>query len=183
MWFSDNDVFSHKTLLDIFFLKILFIYSWEAQRMKQRHRQREKQAPHGGPDTGLNPRTLESQAERKADPQPLTHPCAPTEHLLWIRLSATCWTEQTCFLHSGSVQSRGASGTQHSHEVIKDLLIQKTERRCCWYKRRVGQLRLGWRGLGIPLWEVTFKLGHQRRTGISWVRNEGKTTDSNKMMI
>ena len=37
-------------------LKILFIYSWETQRERQSHRQREKQAPHRQPDVGLHPR-------------------------------------------------------------------------------------------------------------------------------
>ena len=36
-----------------FFLKILFIYSWETHRVRQRHRQREKQAPSGTQDRGI----------------------------------------------------------------------------------------------------------------------------------
>ena len=43
----------------------------------QRHRQREKQAPYREPDAELYPRTLGSQAEPKADTQPLRHPGAP----------------------------------------------------------------------------------------------------------
>ena len=47
----------------IFFFKILFIYSWETERERQRergregqrHRQREKQAPCRQPDLGLDP--------------------------------------------------------------------------------------------------------------------------------
>ena len=57
-----------------FFLKILFICSWE--RETDRHRQREKQASCGEPDARLYPRTLESQPELKADAQPLSHPGA-----------------------------------------------------------------------------------------------------------
>ena len=34
---------------------------------RQRHRQREKQAPHGVPDVGLDPRTLASRLELMAD--------------------------------------------------------------------------------------------------------------------
>ena len=45
--------------------------------MRQRHRQREKQAPCGEPDVGLDPRTPGSQPELKADAQPLSHPDAP----------------------------------------------------------------------------------------------------------
>ena len=46
--------------------------------MRDTERQREKQAPHREPDAGLNPRTLGSQPEPKADAQPLSHPGAPT---------------------------------------------------------------------------------------------------------
>ena len=40
---------------------------------KQRPRQREKQAPCGQPDVGLDSRTPVSQPEPKADAQPLGH--------------------------------------------------------------------------------------------------------------
>ena len=52
---------------------ILFIYSWETQRETQRHRQREKQTPCGDPNMGLNPRTLGSHPELKADAQPMRY--------------------------------------------------------------------------------------------------------------
>ena len=41
----------------LFSKKILFIYSQETHRERQRHKQREKQAPCGKSDAGLNPRT------------------------------------------------------------------------------------------------------------------------------
>ena len=44
---------------------------------RQRHRQREKQAPYGGPDVGLNPGTPGSCPELKADAPPLSHPGVP----------------------------------------------------------------------------------------------------------
>ena len=44
---------------------------------RQRHRQREKQAPCGDPDVGLNPRTPISRPKQKAYAQPLSHPGAP----------------------------------------------------------------------------------------------------------
>ena len=44
---------------------------------EQRHRQREKQAPCGEPEVGLNPGTQGSPSEPKADTQPLSHPGAP----------------------------------------------------------------------------------------------------------
>ena len=41
---------------------------------RQGHRQREKQAPCRRPDAGLDPRTLGSHPEPKADTQLLNHP-------------------------------------------------------------------------------------------------------------
>ena len=41
----------------------------DTERRRQRHRQREKQAPCGEPDAGLNHRTRRSQPEPKADAQ------------------------------------------------------------------------------------------------------------------
>ena len=48
----------------------------DTERERQRHRQREKQAPCREPDAGLDPRTLGSHPEPKADAQPLSHPGA-----------------------------------------------------------------------------------------------------------
>ena len=56
----------------LFCFKILFIHE------RQRHKQREKQAPCGESGAGLNPRTLGSRLEPKAEAQSLTHPGAPT---------------------------------------------------------------------------------------------------------
>ena len=64
-------------LLITFLKKILFIHSWETERQRQRHRQREKQAPCREPDVGLDPGTLGSRSELKADAQPLSHPGVP----------------------------------------------------------------------------------------------------------
>ena len=44
---------------------------------RQRHRQREKQAPSGEPEVVLDPRAPGSQPEPKADAQPLSHPAVP----------------------------------------------------------------------------------------------------------
>ena len=46
-------------------------------RVKQRHRQKEKQAPYREPDVGLNPRASGLRPELKADPQPLSYIGAP----------------------------------------------------------------------------------------------------------
>ena len=56
-----------------FFFKILFIHSQETQR----HRQREKKAPGGEPNVGLDPRTPGSRPGPKADAQLLSHPGVP----------------------------------------------------------------------------------------------------------
>ena len=48
---------------------------------RQRHRQKEKQAPCGEPNAGFNPRTPGSQPEPKIDTQPLSHPGAPRSFL------------------------------------------------------------------------------------------------------
>ena len=50
----------------------------DTHREKQKHRQREKQAPHREPDAGLYPRTPGSQSEPKAEAQSLSHPGAPS---------------------------------------------------------------------------------------------------------
>ena len=63
-----------------FFKIYLFIHERQT-RERQRYRQREKQAPCGESDVGLNPRTLGSHPELKADARPLSHPRAPeVEH-------------------------------------------------------------------------------------------------------
>ena len=54
-------------VLFCFVFKILFIYSWETQRERERQRQREKHSPCREPNAGLNPRTLGSCPEPKAD--------------------------------------------------------------------------------------------------------------------
>ena len=46
-------------------------------RDRQRHRQRDKQAPCREPDVGLNPGTPGSLPEPKADAQQLSHPGVP----------------------------------------------------------------------------------------------------------
>ena len=56
-------------------LKFLFIH--ERPIEKQRHRQRENQAPCGEPNAELDLRTLGSCPELRADTQPLSHQGAP----------------------------------------------------------------------------------------------------------
>ena len=49
----------------------------DTHRERQRHGQRQKQAPCGEPDAGLDPRTPQSRPEPKADAQLLSHPGVP----------------------------------------------------------------------------------------------------------
>ena len=53
--------------------------------MRQRLRQREKQAPSRKPHVGLNPRTPGSHPGPKADTQPLSHPGAPSLSTLEVK--------------------------------------------------------------------------------------------------
>ena len=50
-------IFHKRQCLIIYFLKIVFAYSWETHRERQKNRWREKQDPCGKADAGLNPRT------------------------------------------------------------------------------------------------------------------------------
>ena len=65
-----------------FFFFEHFIYLFTRHTQRGRDRQREKQAPCGDPDAGLNPGTPGSRPEPKADTQPLSHPGTPRERLL-----------------------------------------------------------------------------------------------------
>ena len=49
----------------------------DTEKERLRHRQREKQAPCREPNVGLDPRTLGSHPELKADAQLLRHPGIP----------------------------------------------------------------------------------------------------------
>ena len=49
----------------------------DTEREKQRQRQREKQPPCREPDAGLDPETMGSYPELKADAQPLSHSGVP----------------------------------------------------------------------------------------------------------
>ena len=49
----------------------------DTERKGQRHKQKESQAPCREPDVGLDPGTVGSCPEPKADTQPLSHPGLP----------------------------------------------------------------------------------------------------------
>ena len=60
------------------FIKRFYFFIHKRHRERQRHRQREKQSPCREPDVGLDPRTLSSHYEPKADTQPPSHSGALT---------------------------------------------------------------------------------------------------------
>ena len=64
-----------------FFSKILFIYSWETHRERQRHRQKEKQAPCREPDVGLDPGSRD-HALGWRQTQLLSHPGVPLQYII-----------------------------------------------------------------------------------------------------
>ena len=71
-------LFTVSFFMGLFFsFKYFYLFMRERERGRRRHRQREKQAPCGEPHVGLDPRTLASRPELKADAQPLSHPAAP----------------------------------------------------------------------------------------------------------
>ena len=72
-WSQELECFSSYVSQILFFFLRFYLFIHERHRERWRHRQREKQAPYGEPDVGLNPRTPGSWPEPKADAQPLSH--------------------------------------------------------------------------------------------------------------
>ena len=77
--FNDRVLLKPQRLQWVSFFLTFFsgFYLFIHERHRERHKQREKQAPCRKPDVDLNPRTLGSQPEPKADAQPLSHPGVP----------------------------------------------------------------------------------------------------------
>ena len=81
----------------------------DIKRERQRHRQREKQAPCREPDVGLHPGTPGSRPELKAGAQLLSHPGIPTHlflpskriiyHYHYCVISLVLWEECKSFPH------------------------------------------------------------------------------------
>ena len=67
----------------LFFLNIVFIYSWETYTERQRLRQREKKVPCREPDAGLGPGSPGSHPGLKASAQLLSHSGIPRCHGFW----------------------------------------------------------------------------------------------------
>ena len=62
----------------------------DTKRERQRYRQREKQAPCGEPNAGLDPGTPGSHPKLKADAQPLSHPGIPAPSSFLTEISSFC---------------------------------------------------------------------------------------------
>ena len=71
-----------KKPLVFFCLDFIYLFMTDTQR-RQRHRQREKQAPCREPDVGLHSKTPGSRPEPKADDQSLRHPGSTLLSLLF----------------------------------------------------------------------------------------------------
>ena len=64
-------------VLFFFFKDFIYLFMRDTQKEKQRHRQREKQAPCGDPHVGLDPGTPGSYPGLKGGAQLLSHPGVP----------------------------------------------------------------------------------------------------------
>ena len=63
----------------------MYLFMRDTHRKRQRHRQREKQAPCGNPGAGLYPGTPGSCPELKAGAQPLSHPRIPVFVFVFLK--------------------------------------------------------------------------------------------------
>ena len=90
-WYFSNNYFSiynnsfifNSIFLFSLILKILFV-QWRHREMRERHRQKEKQAPCRKPNVGLIPQTPGSRLEPRADGQLLSHPVVPNSIFLYL---------------------------------------------------------------------------------------------------
>ena len=82
-WFTGIDWLIYTIYHDsFFFFKTLFIHLFVTHRERQRHRQKENQAPCGEPDVGLDPRTSGSWPEPQAAAQLLSCRGIPVQWFL-----------------------------------------------------------------------------------------------------
>ena len=59
------------------FFNFIYLFMRNTQRKAETKAEGEAEGSYREPNVGLNPRTLGSQLEPKADAQPLSHPGAP----------------------------------------------------------------------------------------------------------
>ena len=84
-WLSHSgtpNVYSWKFIMSIIFLKKIFIYSWDTQREKQRHRQREKQAACREPDGGTRSWVSRITPWVEGGAKPLSHGGCPITSII-----------------------------------------------------------------------------------------------------
>ena len=79
-----------------FFKDLIYLFIPERHGERQRHKQREKQAPCREPDGGLDPGTPGSHPEPKAGAQPLSHRGIP--EVAFKEAKITFYEEQSCTL-------------------------------------------------------------------------------------
>ena len=84
------------------------------QRERQRHRQREKQAPCVDSGVGLDPRTPGSRPEPKAGTQPLSHPGTPRNIISYA---------QSLFYFSFNPYRSGAG--KKAKQVVPEYVLAK----------------------------------------------------------
>ena len=92
---------------------------------RQSHRQREKQAPCGEPDVELDPRTLGSRPEPKADAQPLSNPGTPIPSFFYVLFLSffgkssyeyvLLWQREGAIKHSSPLQCLKPSNESSHH--------------------------------------------------------------------
>ena len=98
-------------------------------RERQRHRQKEKPAPHREPDVGLDPRTQGSWPELKVDVQPLSHPSIPKKSLLFYFFNIILYGHYIPAVNCDSINSNSSSNSLHNRKPIsisdfKTLVIE-----------------------------------------------------------
>ena len=109
------------TILSLSFFLRFYLFMRDTGR--QSHRQREKQAPCGEPDAGLNPSTPGSHPEPKTDAQPLSHPGD-----LGIAFKILVSQPSSVIRHKGHTRGMLTNGVFTLDELI---LIRTNERISC----------------------------------------------------
>ena len=103
-----------------FLFKILFIHSWETQR----HRQREKQAPHREPDVGLDPGTPGSPLSQRQMLSCWAPPRLSDSESWWV---CHHWSVNKCFVSFPQYFLYSFVETLHLHPPSHYLLPRLLE--------------------------------------------------------
>ena len=87
----------------------------------QRHRQREKQAPYGEPEAGLDPRTMRSCPEPKAVAHPLSHPGA--QDIFSVKINTCLHQSRHFYLVKLALSESITVHFDHFYFIIKIIFI------------------------------------------------------------